>query len=625
MFLQQAPDVQLTDSHAVLFNLPLPEDNKEFPVPRRSGEDKWDENHVRLPSSPASKYSEIGEDEKVQEKLRWELIRKSLSTSTISNSRELEKVIKSYNTKFATEWKFSLLHELFEDAFLEDDSTFFFQKVMPKIITLALRLPELIQSPIPLLRKKSNTAITLSQEQAGCLLANAFLCTFPRRNMGRKHTDFPEINFNRLFCASGDHVMEKLKCICNYFKVICMDRMPTGVLTFQRRAIDAGSFPIWSESDKLFSSIKVLANSEGNIEDATAMLQVDFANRFLGGGVLGFGCVQEEIRFVINPEMIVGMLFCESMRPEEAILMTGCQQFNNYAGYSRSFTWSGSFEDETPRDEFRRRMIYVVAIDALSFHKPQQQFEEFALLREANKAFTGFYHDPADPSAPVPVASGNWGCGVFRGHKPLKVLIQLMTCCANRRNLVYYTFGEDELMEQIHEMFHFLTTNEVTIGNQFAVCPSRRLVIFWNSFPGQLWKLLIEFKRRKLTNQPDSLYSFIYKALNSTSDDIASPEIEEEVEETETSDKRSFDESGSEMLGVEEESGHEKVLEKSSEDPPTKKAKTDPSEAVQSIEQDETKEEIRETDEEASKPNESSNQAETKTKFKITDFFKPKI
>ena len=35
------------------------------------------------------------------------------------------------------------------------------------------------------------------------------------------------------------------------------------------------------------------------------MLEVDFANAYVGGGVLAHGCVQEEIRFLICPELIV--------------------------------------------------------------------------------------------------------------------------------------------------------------------------------------------------------------------------------------------------------------------------------------------------------------------------------
>jgi hypothetical protein len=43
------------------------------------------------------------------------------------------------------------------------------------------------------------------------------------------------------------------------------------------------------------------------------MLQVDFANKSIGGGVIGWGSVQEEIRFMISPELLVSCLLCEVM------------------------------------------------------------------------------------------------------------------------------------------------------------------------------------------------------------------------------------------------------------------------------------------------------------------------
>lgn len=51
--------------------------------------------------------------------------------------------------------------------------------------------------------------------------------------------------------------------------------------------------------------------------------KVDFANKFIGGGVLGGGCVQEEIRFMICPEMIVSRLFTEALSPREVLVITG--------------------------------------------------------------------------------------------------------------------------------------------------------------------------------------------------------------------------------------------------------------------------------------------------------------
>lgn len=42
--------------------------------------------------------------------------------------------------------------------------------------------------------------------------------------------------------------------------------------------------------------------------------------------------VQEEIRFMINPELIIGMLFLPSMDVNEAIEIVGTERFSNYTG-----------------------------------------------------------------------------------------------------------------------------------------------------------------------------------------------------------------------------------------------------------------------------------------------------
>ncbi len=52
-------------------------------------------------------------------------------------------------------------------------------------------------------------------------------------------------------------------------------------------------------------------------------LQVDFANQFVGGGVTSSGLVQEEIRFLINPELIVSRLFTEALDHNECLIITG--------------------------------------------------------------------------------------------------------------------------------------------------------------------------------------------------------------------------------------------------------------------------------------------------------------
>lgn len=42
--------------------------------------------------------------------------------------------------------------------------------------------------------------------------------------------------------------------------------------------------------------------------------------------------MQEEIRFMINPELIAGMLFMASMEGNEAIEIVGAERFSSYIG-----------------------------------------------------------------------------------------------------------------------------------------------------------------------------------------------------------------------------------------------------------------------------------------------------
>jgi len=64
----------------------------------------------------------------------------------------------------------------------------FFDVILPKMQALALRLPELVHKPIPFLMQQKDSAVTLSQEQIACLLANAFFNTFPCRNVPNKRS-----------------------------------------------------------------------------------------------------------------------------------------------------------------------------------------------------------------------------------------------------------------------------------------------------------------------------------------------------------------------------------------------------------------------------------------------------
>lgn len=106
-------------------------------------------------------------------------------------------------------------------------------------------------------------------------------------------------------------------------------------------------------------------SSLGRIEkDAPNMLHVDFANKYVGGGMLSHGCVQEEILFMLCPELIVSRLMTEVLEDNETLLITGYERFNDYVGYASSFRWKDDYVDCTDRDAWGRRTAQLVAMDA---------------------------------------------------------------------------------------------------------------------------------------------------------------------------------------------------------------------------------------------------------------------
>ena len=89
--------------------------------------------------------------------------------------------------------------------------------------------------------------------------------------------------------------------------------------------------PDWDNLTTKLSPVTV--HVEGFIEDSPAILHADFANEFIGGGVLHGGCVQEEILFVVKPECLVSMMLCPRMLDFEAITIIGAERFSRYRGF----------------------------------------------------------------------------------------------------------------------------------------------------------------------------------------------------------------------------------------------------------------------------------------------------
>ena len=216
---------------------------------------------------------------------RWDLVTDALR-KPVTNSYDLQEAIMTYNSRYSRKWDFRGLHSYFNEVCDETESATFFHSIFPKIVDLALDLPNIVTHAVPLLRKQQNYSTTFTQQQIACLLANAFLCTFPRRNTnqsGSEYAKYPSINFNSLFISNSrntiDHVKaNKLKSILHYFTRV-VSHVPEGTVTFTRQVLS--DVPVWEKCEANFTKLHI--DSAGNIEDnGHGMLQVIYCVAVMG-------------------------------------------------------------------------------------------------------------------------------------------------------------------------------------------------------------------------------------------------------------------------------------------------------------------------------------------------------
>lgn len=235
--------------------------------------------------------------------------------------------------------------------------------------------------------------IVLTHHQATVLLSTMVLCTISVDQKDyRLHQMPPVSNFIDLFGQQAPPEVAKLTCYLHYFnRMAIAPPSKTATVTFSRHLIegvvgggsgaggaaggaaggdaggdadvgaDAGtnardgdasegagsssnvpSAPAWGS---LRDTLKLDAlplqpavmTGEGLIEDANPAeyIHADFANEYIGGGVLCGGCVQEEILFAVAPLYTVTLMLFPRMLEHESIVMTGCEVFSATAGNAK--------------------------------------------------------------------------------------------------------------------------------------------------------------------------------------------------------------------------------------------------------------------------------------------------
>lgn len=436
--------------------------------------DKWDENHVLLPCSPnnvhyhkvvptddrAPKYTKIS---------NWSRVCAALSTP-INDICGLVKALQECADPQKAEFmSYSALIDVF-DLLDDEKESKFFSHTMPKLLRLALDLPKLCPTGIPLLRRGCSAAVSFTNEQVLCLMVHAFFNTFPE--FGRQHMN--RFCMQGLYEQSYSSQIGKLRCLLHYFEA-AVDELHAEpatqlrVVTIARRKLT--NTPKWDSVRAKIVDLEV--KSTGFIEDCgVSYSQADFANKYIGGGVLGRGAVQEEIRFVICPELIISCLICESMNKSDSIIMKGAKRFSKYSGYADSFQWTGPFKDDSPMDSRNRLETQVFAMDAIFFgQRRHAQYKMDLVDRELNKCLSAFdISDDEDLKVSKrPVATGNWGCGVFGGDPEFKALIQLCACSSAGENMLFFSFGDQKFSEQFKFTHELLQDRDLKVSELYAL------------------------------------------------------------------------------------------------------------------------------------------------------------
>jgi ubiquitin C-terminal hydrolase len=301
--------------------------------------------------------------------------------------------------------------------------------------------------PIPLQSKNSKSEHKISNAEIRMLMECAFLGFLG-----------DDVSLTSILNNVPLRAYHKLLCILNYFNIQFYEPGPDRLISFKRtnKKFDVN---LWKTSNAVVHKVTVhnLRQKNGKIEkvciedvcddldDKGGCWEVDFANKHVGGGVFDDGAVQEEIRFMQCPELLICRLFMDVLGDDECVHITGYKQFNDTQGYGSRvygkrteadlFQWKSNHTESTRKEE--RRMIVMDAI-RYAYEEEWVQFSMKNINRELHKAYVAF-----DTGDDRPISTGHWGCGAFNGNKKLKAVIQIMAAGMAGKELHYCLFDDN--------------------------------------------------------------------------------------------------------------------------------------------------------------------------------------
>jgi hypothetical protein len=337
--------------------------------------------------------------------------------------------------------KYPFFNEINQNYKKEGDE---FVKVYKYLQKLILNLDEkILPYEIKILKTKENDKLELTRRQVAIL----FLLSFFK--IMNKELRF--CVYNIISTTKKGVKFEFGRCFLNYLTNIgkwLSEKNPILDEKIKFIRISKNKEPNDYMENTEFCDINIY--TKGSLLDGDASYCVDFANKYIGGGVLIGGCAQEEKLFAIQTEAIVSILFMEKMGNNDAIRIDNIIQYSNYEGYGESFVFKSN---AIGNDTNKIKKTKIIAIDAF----PHSQIRDQKIIeRDIYKAFVGFkmvFYDEKEGNEEKTIATGNWGCGVFGGDFELKFLQQWIAASfVGIKRLDYYTFNNKNMKYIIEKL-----------------------------------------------------------------------------------------------------------------------------------------------------------------------------
>ena len=377
----------------------------------------------------------------------WEDTQKMFNKE-IKSIEELNKTFFKGNSK---------LFEELEKSFPEDGEKFL--KVYKNISKLVLDMKDIFpDGEIEILKSKTTDKIILTRKEVALIFVLGFFDIFGL-NVEKLNISY-HYNFFNVTNSSSGPSFAKGRSFINYMTVIgkwLEENNPilNEKITYLRenKQVDFQKF----ENIQKLCDIEII--EQGSMFNTEAKFCIDFANKYIGGGALSGGCVQEEILFAVEPEAIVSMFLMEVMDDNDAIRIDNLIQYSNYSGYAFSF----KYKESAIKDEqkiLRHNLIAIDAVDIMS----KGGLDLDSVMRDLIKAYVGFnlinFDDKDVAKMEKTISTGNWGCGAFGGDYELKFIQQwLAATYAGIEKLYYYTFGRKEMDNAVKNLEEMKSLN----------------------------------------------------------------------------------------------------------------------------------------------------------------------